>query len=144
MRFWDSSALVPLLVSEASSDVIGRMYRDDRVIVVAWTTAIECVSACMRMHRARQLAEAHLARILERLRDLRSEWVVAEPTVDVAFTAERIVARHNLRAADAIQLASAIATGAPGQAPVDIVCLDRRLAHAASTEGFRILPDIPR
>jgi predicted nucleic acid-binding protein len=144
MRFWDSSALVPLLVSESSSEVMARTYRDDRVIVVAWTTAIECVSACMRKHRAKQLSESHLAQILDRLRDLRAEWIVAEPTVDVASTAERIVARHNLRAADAIQLASAIATSSPAQGTVDIVCLDRRLAHAASTEGFRILPDLPR
>ena len=142
MRFWDSSALLPLLVKEAASETVARAYRDDRVIVVAWTTAIECVSACVRKHRANELSRSHLAGILDRLRDLRADWIVAEPTSELATDAERIVARHGLRAADAIQLASAIATGARHGPPGDVVCLDRRLAHAATSEGFRIIPDL--
>jgi predicted nucleic acid-binding protein len=142
MRFWDSSAIVPLLVQEAASEVMARTYRDDRVIVVAWTTAIECVSACVRKHRENRLSERHLAGILERLRDFRADWIIAEPTPQLAADVERIVARHGLRAADAIQLASAIATGAPRGSPGEVVCLDRRLAHAATTEGFRTVPDL--
>jgi hypothetical protein len=140
MRFWDSSALVPLFVAESSSDTMARTYRDDRHIVVAWTTPIECLSACSRKHRMKQLGDAELIAIVRRLRDLCSDWIVAEPTSELSSEAERLVLRYGLRAADAIQLASAIATSAPNRA--ELVSLDRRLMHAASSEGFRIVPEL--
>lgn len=140
MRFWDSSALVPLLVEEASSDAMARAYRDDRNIVVAWTTPVECASACTRRFRMNQLSESTLVSIVNRLRELRSEWVVAEPSGAVASEAERLVLRHGLHAADAIQLASAIATRDASDG--ELVSLDRRLSHAATIEGFRTIPSL--
>jgi predicted nucleic acid-binding protein len=50
------------------------------------------------------------------------------------------VARHALRTADAIQLASAT-VAAEGVDSLDFVCFDRRLALAATTEGLRVVPD---
>lgn len=142
MRFWDTSALVPLLVAEQASEMIARTYREDRTVVVAWTTAIECVSAFARKRRENQISEGLLARILQRLADVRAGWAVAEPTLQLVAIAERIVTRHGLRAADAIQLASAIGSSSFEGAQPAMVCLDRRLAQAAMAEGFRILPPI--
>ena len=53
--------------------------------------------------------------------------------------ARRLVRVHDLRAADAFQLAAArvAADGQPGTLP--LVTLDERLALAASREGFRVL-----
>jgi uncharacterized protein len=137
MRFWDSSALVPLLVEESSSGAMARAYRDDRTIVVAWTTPVECISACARKYRKKELPEAELMAIVHRIRDLCGEWIVAEPTAELASETERLVLRHALRAADAIQLASALATSAANER--ELVSLDRRLSHAAMIEGFRIV-----
>ena len=44
MRFWDSSAIVPLLVAEAASPAITAAYEIDPEMVVWWSTEIECVS----------------------------------------------------------------------------------------------------
>ena len=140
MRFWDTSALVPLFVGEASSDAVLQLYRADPVIVVAWTTVIECVSACVRRHRARQISDREAAAILARLRELRGQWNVAEPTVEVRATAERLVASHGLRAGDAVQPASALATADGREAELEIVCLDRRLADVAAAEGLQVVP----
>ena len=45
MRFWDSSALVPLLVKQSMTRVATAAYRDDPVQGVWWDSDIECVSA---------------------------------------------------------------------------------------------------
>ncbi|MCE7960365.1 MAG: PIN domain-containing protein, partial [Acidobacteria bacterium ACB2] len=39
MRFWDASAIVPLLVSQASTERVRRLYREDPAVVVWWATA---------------------------------------------------------------------------------------------------------
>ena len=50
------------------------------------------------------------------------------------------VARHPLRAADALQLAAAVTIREERQAPLEFVCLDPRLRQAAAREGFAVLP----
>lgn len=143
MRFWDSSALVPLVVSEPISASVLRLHASDPVVVVAWTAAIECVSACVRRHRARQISDADAAAILARLRELRARWSVAEPTEQLRTTAERLVTSHGLRTGDAVRLASAIAVAGDGVHALEMVCLDRRLAGAAAAEGLRVVPRLP-
>ncbi|HUH94591.1 MAG TPA: type II toxin-antitoxin system VapC family toxin [Casimicrobiaceae bacterium] len=141
MRFWDTSALVPLLVAERSSRAVAELYRTDQHIAVAWTAAIECTSACVRQHRERRISDALLTRLLERLRGLSASWHVAEPSAEVRVGAERLVARHGLRVGDAIQLASAVSMTDPGGPAVDLVCLDRRLTLAATAEGLHVVPE---
>ena len=140
MRFWDASALVPLLVPERTTDIVARLLRSDPEIVVAWTATIECVSACVRRYRERIASDTQLAGALNRLRDLSGQWNVAEPTRVLRSAAETLVARHALRTGDAIQLASAT-VAAEGAGSLDFVCFDRRLALAATTEGLRVVPD---
>ncbi|HET7261677.1 MAG TPA: type II toxin-antitoxin system VapC family toxin [Casimicrobiaceae bacterium] len=141
MRFWDASALVPLLVPEPATEAVARLLRTDPEIVVAWTATIECVSACVRRHRERVASDTQLAGALTRLRELSDHWNVAEPTVALRSVAEKLVARHALRTGDAIQLASAAVTGEGGDRSLEFVCFDRRLALAATTEGLRVVPN---
>ncbi|TMH28301.1 MAG: type II toxin-antitoxin system VapC family toxin [Betaproteobacteria bacterium] len=142
MRFWDASALVPLLASEAATEMVGQLYRADQEIAVAWTATIECASACVRKHRERVISDEQLTLLLERLRMLSQSWNIAEPTLDLRVSAERLVARHALRAGDAIQLASAIALASAAGPVSELVCFDRRLALAATTEGLRVVPGV--
>jgi hypothetical protein len=46
---------------------------------------------------------------------------------------------HDLRAADALQLAAAIAAAEGQPASLELVCLDDRLIRAAEREGFPIV-----
>ena len=141
MRFWDASALLPLLVQERATEIAARLLRTDPDIIVAWTATIECASACVRRHRERVASDLQLAGALNRLRELSAHWNVAEPTTALRTVAERLVARHSIRTGDAIQVASATLAADGGSTPMEFVCFDRRLALAATTEGLRVVPD---
>src|SRR5438046_1897003 len=53
--------------------------------------------------------------------------------------AERLVERHPLRAADALQIGAALVAADDDPATLEFVTLDRVLARAAEVEGFRVL-----
>ncbi len=139
MRFWDSSAIVPLVVREDTSAALRRMVDEEAAMAVWWATPVECVSAIARRERAEHAGSETATAALATLADLASSWVEVSPTDVVRDDARRLVRVHDLRAADAFQLAAArvAADGQPGTQP--LVTLDERLALAASREGFRVL-----
>lgn len=141
MKYWDTSALVPLVTTEASSAVLREVLQADRAIVSWWGTRIECTSALFRMSRERRLTATEVAATRLRLSSLAAEWSEIQPDEMLRTTAERVVGVHSLRAADALQLAAALVVcdGAPATLP--FVCLDARLREAALREGFAVLPD---
>jgi len=65
-----------------------------------------------------------------------SEIVAVEP---VRRQAERLVAVHPLRAADAVQLGAALVAADLDPAGLELVTFDERLATAAEKEGFAVL-----
>jgi predicted nucleic acid-binding protein len=139
VRFWDTSALVPLLVDEAASGAARSALVDDPRIVVWWATTVECVSAVGRRERMEPASGAQAASAYATLERLTGEWTEMPPTEQLRDDARRLVRIHDLRAADAFQLAAArvAADGDPGTLP--FVTLDERLALAASREGFPVL-----
>jgi len=139
VRFWDSSAIVPLLVAEPSSALIRARLGDDPEIVVCWATEIECVSAIARRERSGALLTQDVDRAMLALDELAESWSGVPPSQRVRQGARRIVRVHDLRAADALQLAAAWAASdeQPGRLP--FVTLDERLALAASREGFSVV-----
>lgn len=140
MRFWDSSAVVPLLLEEPATAGMLDLSRDDPEIVVWWGTRLECISALRRREREGALDAVSVRRALELLDALSDSWAEVLASARVRSAAERALAVHSLHAADALQLAAAIAwrRGEPGGAP--LVCLDERLADAAAREGFSVAP----
>jgi len=140
VRFWDSSALVPLVVRQPGSAEVDRWLEEDSE-VVAWTlTRVEVVSALRRLvrdgelgERAARQAENVAAALLERTH-------VVTDVERVKEIAVRLLRVHALRAADALQLGAALiwADGAPGGLVVHTY--DRRLATAAEREGFEVRP----
>ena len=139
MRFWDSSALVPLLVAETTSEYALSELRADEEIVAWWATAVECTSAVVRLERE-GLIEANAVRdALVRLASLQPSWNEVQPSVRVRDVALRLLRVHPLRAGDALQLAAAVVAseGSPGTLP--FVSLDERLLLAAEREGFSVL-----
>jgi uncharacterized protein len=136
MRFWDSSALVPVAVLEAGS-LSGRgMLEADPVVIVWWASRVECEAAVARRRREGLLnaaGEAQARRVLERIFQVAGE----VPATDaVRHQAVRLVRVHSLRAADALQLAAALVWADGALAGRELVTLDQRLADAASWEGF--------
>jgi len=51
MKFWDSSAVVPLLVQEAMTSAVTEILSNDRQMHVWWATEVECVSSLSRLER---------------------------------------------------------------------------------------------
>ena len=136
MKFWDSSAVVPLLVPEAVSRFLRRLYEADPVMFAWWATEIECTSAIARRQRLGQLREDVVADAFVRLSALRAGWHEVEPGEEVCESAKRLLRVHDLRTADALQLAAAVFVAEARPSTLEFVSLDDRLLAAARLEGF--------
>lgn len=139
MRFWDSSAVVPLIVRQPESNVVASLVDEDPDMIVCWTTPVECASALARLRREGHVDVAGESAALSLVRELGEEWAEVMPTEQVREVAYRLLRTHPLRAADALQLAAGITwAGSPrGDA---FITFDARLAGAAALEGFTPLP----
>lgn len=138
--FWDSSALVPLLVPEARSGEMETLARAERSLTVWWAASIECAAALARYRRERSVPEPALDRAETRLAVLRGDAHRVAPTDLVLDRAHRLVSSHPLRSGDALQLAAALIWCEENPAGEGFVCLDARLREAARREGFSLLP----
>jgi hypothetical protein len=143
MRFWDSSAIIPLVITEPGSAQAEAWLEEDDEIVIWTFTAIEIASAIQRRLREGSLKE-HEAIAAENLSleflAAAHEIVAVEP---VKAFARRLLRTHPLRAADALQLAAALLwTGGLPEGAV-LHTLDRRLGLEAAQEGFRVIPATP-
>lgn len=139
MKYWDSSALVPLCVDEASSPRMREIYRADPIVVTWWGSEIECVSAFARLEREGAMTAEMVFEAVDRLRSLGAAWHEVQPTQALRDTAVRLLRVHPLRSADSVQLAAAVIAADREPAALEIVSLDARLASAARREGFTVV-----
>jgi predicted nucleic acid-binding protein len=140
VRFWDTSAIIPLVSREPLSDEVRRLLEEDAGMVVWWATRVECVSAISRRAREGSLATEGEASARGLIDVLSESWTEARPTARLRDLAEQALAAHPLRAADALQLASALIWSESQPRGRLFVCLDDRLRAAASRSGFVLLP----
>jgi predicted nucleic acid-binding protein len=140
MRYWDASAIVPLLVQEPRTSDARAALAEDAAIVTWWGTRIECTSAIARLERAASLTPRQAAQAIEVLRALASGWNEILPAETVRENACRLLRVHALRAADAMQLAAATVMAGGRTAHAVFLAFDDRLREAASREGFRVGP----
>ena len=138
--FWDSSALVPILLPEARSEALTALLSADKEVVVWWATPLECQSALYRRHRDSPLTSPQIREMTERLRAFVEHADTIAPTDDVRRRAARLLASHPLRAADALQLAAALIWCEEQPHNETFVSLDDRLCAAARNEGFEVAP----
>ena len=143
MNFWDSSAVVPLLVPEVVSGSMQRLYDSNPVMIAWWATEIECTSAIARRQRLGHLQEDVVAAAFARLNALRAGWHEVEPGEEVRESAKRLLRVHDLRSADALQLAAAIFVAEARPSTLEFVSLDDRLLAAARREGFSTTKPAP-
>lgn len=139
MKFWDSSAIVPLLVEEPSTNALLNVYRQDSVMLAWWATEVECASALARLERAGCLTLSAATEALKRLHELRLAWQEVQPIDALRDIAGRLLRVHTMRAADALQLAAALLVCENRPSSLEFVCLDDRLSNAAQREGFNLI-----
>ena len=138
MKFWDTSALVPLLVSEAKTARMQAIAAKDPTMFVWWGSEVECVSALARLEREGILDELTVSLALDRLRQFASTWQEIDASDALREAAVRFVRVHPLRAADSLQLAAAYLASERRPSSLEFVTLDERLAIAARKEGFAV------
>ncbi len=138
--FWDSSALVPILLPESRSDTLTALLVADKEVVMWWATPLEVQSALYRRHRESPLPSPAMRQAAERLRSFVEHADTLAPTDELRHRAGRLVAVHPLRAADALQLAAALIWCEDQPQTETFVSLDERLRTAATKEGFAVAP----
>ncbi len=140
MRYWDSSALLPLIVLERSSRTLRQLLREDRDVLTWWASRVEAASALSRLGREGASHGAGLEEAFTRLAALARTWDEVLPTEAVREQAIRILRLHPLRAADALQLAAAVVASEHQPRSLALVTLDDRLRDAGLREGFGVEP----
>ena len=142
MKFWDTSAIVPLCVEEPYSHVAREILTRDTGVAVWWGTRIEWTSAVMRQVREDVLTPRDEQAARRILRVLMRSWIEVQPSEDLRNISETLLSVHPLRAADVMQLAAAIQWSQGSTLRNGFVSFDRRLREAARSEGFIVLPEV--
>jgi predicted nucleic acid-binding protein len=138
MKFWDPSAIIPLLHVEPTSRTARTIHASDRRMFVWWAAETECVSGLARIERAGEDPDV-IVEALQRLDSFVAGWDEVEPTTAVRRTARRLLRTHDLRAADALKLAAALKASEDLPSMLDFVSQDSRLNDAARREGFNVV-----
>jgi hypothetical protein len=138
VRFWDSSAVVPLLVTQVSSSQTDQ-WLDEDVDIAIWTlTPVEVASALRRLVREGQVSEPHADEAERRMGELVLASHLIVDVDAVKSRAGRVLRVHPLRAADAMQLGAALEWASGNPTGRILYTLDTRLALAAGREGFTV------
>ena len=140
MRFWDSSALAAVILRDALAVDFDAILVADPGACIWWGTAVECASALARRSREGRLSARDHTDARQSADILIGECHEVEPTPELRAQAVTLLRETDLRTADALQLAAALAWAGSRPSGAEFVCLDRRLRDAATAAGFQVLP----
>ena len=138
MRYWDASALVPLLVAEPESKLVRQWLSEDHRIVTWVWTRTEITGAIERRTREGLLSRRQRREVLGKLDAFARSWDEVTEVLAVRSRANALLARHPLRAADAGQLGAGLLVQEQLAGTLDFVCLDHDLCAAAELEGLGV------
>jgi predicted nucleic acid-binding protein len=137
--FWDSSAIIPLCCQQPQSPPARRSARVYDTQIVWWGTSVEIFSGIYRLTHEGGLTVKESQAAVKALESLRHKWNEILPSDEIRQTAERLLRTHPLRAADALQLASALVWCGAYPSGRAFICADIRLSDAADKEGFNVI-----
>jgi predicted nucleic acid-binding protein len=135
--YFDSSALVKLLVEEEGSDLAAELWDGCDAAVSSRLAYPEVRAALAAAGRNHDLDPAGQAAAQDAWEEYWSATRPVELTQAVEQNAGELAPRHALRGADAVHLASALALGQPG---LILAAWDRRLRDGAQAAGLAITP----
>jgi predicted nucleic acid-binding protein len=136
IAYLDTSALVPLLVTEASSPRCRRLWDHAAMVLCSALGHVEASAALARTERSGRLPRPALCAATQLLADLWSDVTVVpadEPRLRAAST---VAMRHGLRGYDAVHCAAALSVGAD-----DLIAVsgDQELLTAWRAEGLPVV-----
>jgi len=140
LRFWDSSALLPLGAEQIASETMNTHLQEDDDMVVWWGTWAKRAVAISRLRREDFLDEESERETRAALDGLATDWTEIDSEDDIRLLASLLSKYHPLKTADALQLA-ALRWCEGDTASASFVYLDDRLRRGALHEGFDVLPE---
>ena len=140
MKFWDSSAIVPLVINEENTEYCIKAAADDPRMLVWCLSRVEVVSALCRRARDGLIGAEDFKKAQKRLAIIVSRADEVTAVARVRARALRLLEVHPLRAADACQLGAALVGSQEDPERLTILCFDGRLNSAATREGFVVNP----
>ena len=138
MNYWDSSAIVALIADETQAPIARQVLEADDRMAAWWGTSVECVAAVARQERDAGIGVERAAELLHRLDTLAAQWYEVHPERRVKTIARRLLRVHPVKAADALQLAAAVAVAEDEPGSVGFVSFDAKLNEAAGREGLAL------
>ncbi len=136
VTYWDASALIPLLLREATTELYRKIARETE-IVTWWGAAVECASGIERRAREGEARE-NVAAAYRNLNQLLPRWREIHPSEPLRRSAIRLLRAHRLRAADALHVAAATIASDFAPTAARFLTADARLKDVAEREGFLV------
>ena len=139
--YFDTSALVKLIVAEDASAVVRRLWMmapEPYASQIGYIELRGAVARALHSGRAPAIPQPDARSLVE---GVWQRTVAVSVNLPVVRLAGALAERHLLRAMDAIHLASALSIASYGDCPT-LVTFDRRLAEAALAEGLAVLPEV--
>ena len=136
--FWDASALVPLCIQQRAT-LTAQPLSARYGMAVWWSTPVEMRSAFARLLRMGQLTPTGHVQAQVLLGYMRSGWREVHPNDELREQAERFIDRFPVRAADALQLAAAMAWCLGRTKGRVLISGDSQLLDAARQLGFQAI-----
>jgi len=136
--FFDSSAIIPILLRQPFSTRARQLLRKYQKPVLAWTTPIEVQSSLSRLSRQGYLNDKDYQTALDRFRTIEDNRIEVLPTASLRELAREVLQTYDLRAADAIQIGSALVWCNRKPKDHPFVTFDVRLADVATKAGFAV------
>ena len=135
--YFDSSALVKLEVDEAGSDIAEALWHSCDAALSSRLAYPEVCAALAAAGRNHDLTEAEASAASAEWKVFWASMRPVELTADVEQAAGGLAAQQQLRGADAVHLASALALGSPN---LTVAVWDRRLHAGAAAVGIPVAP----
>ena len=133
IAYFDTSAVIPLIVDEPSSAMCMRLWNEATRAVSVRLMYAEARAALAQAQRMMRLSQDELARAVDQLGVLIGQMSFIEVTQGLVSAAGELAEAHQLRGYDAIHLAAAQEM-ADGDAV--LISGDRQLIDAAAREGL--------
>jgi predicted nucleic acid-binding protein len=133
--FWDASALVPRCVRQGMTPRAIALYKSYTAIVW-WATPVEIASALARLVRMKHLNSGDWTKARKLAKNLADSWSLIQPSNVLRSKAVQVVERYDLRAADSLQLAAALAWCEDAPQGHVFLTANQKLREAARLSGF--------
>ncbi len=135
--YFDSSALVKLVLDEVGSDIAATLWNACDVALSSRLAYPEVCAALAAAGRNHDLTESEVSAATS---DWELFWASMRPvelSVNVEQAAGSLAATHQLRGADAVHLASALALGS---GDLTVAVWDKRLHASVAAVGLAVAP----